>query len=257
VAWKYRIALRAWPGQIRRDAGADMLSTLADADAHRGRSSTREAVALLTGGIRVRARDRRTHVAFGLTGMFVLVVLTVVLQHPASDPPVAPDPLQLSVFRHATHRDQDPQVRQTVHEMRLEHHLFRGVVATKARLLGKAPSGSAYVLVPVRHYLDASGFPAGRTPEWKTNGLFLDRRGTQGGAGHMVSPAQFRHGELYGALAGYAYGVVPDGVVTVRAPGGRSAVKVNRNFFVYPARLRGPIPQPDWYDANGHVVPKR
>jgi hypothetical protein len=53
---RYRMALRACPAAYRRDRGLELLATLADGDDHRGRPSTREAIALAGYGLALRAR---------------------------------------------------------------------------------------------------------------------------------------------------------------------------------------------------------
>ena len=174
---------------------------------------------------------------------------------PMSDGGYVKQRVLLGVLRRKTEADRDPQVRQTVRD-------FRDERARNGRLLGKAPSGSAFVLVATRRYPDARfgrGAPVpgrlDRPVRWRRDGLCLMRRGTQGGAGHCVGTAGLRAGHLRGAIAGQAYGVVPDGVTHVRVPDREEPVPVRRNFYVY--RVHGnPGPAPIWLDAKGQEVPK-
>jgi hypothetical protein len=161
----------------------------------------------------------------------------------------------LRVLRSASRRH-DAQVRLTVREW--ADHGARGRFA---RLLGKAPSGSAYVLLPVQRYEvlgpGSSGANSDPVVTERRNGLCLIRRGTEGGAGQCTSTLGLLRGELHGALAGFGYGVVPDGVARVRPLPGRPTVAVHHNFYVYPARgSRIANADPEWLDASGRSVPK-
>lgn len=69
---RYRLALRAWPAAIRREAGAEIVATLAEGDAARGHGSTREAVALVGAGLRMRLRYHGADAALVLGGLLVL-----------------------------------------------------------------------------------------------------------------------------------------------------------------------------------------
>jgi hypothetical protein len=147
---------------------------------------------------------------------------------------------RLGVLRHESSRDHDRQVEQQVRDWRRYRPRSR-----YARLLGKAPSGSAFVLVPVREYdvmLDMS--TAERAPQIARDGLCLMRRGTQGGAGVCGSTDDLLAGRLWGALAGQVYGVVPDGVTAVQPLPGAPLVAVHRNFYVYADPRERPVPPP-------------
>ena len=126
-----------------------------------------------------------------------------------------------------------------------------------ARLLGKAPSGYAFVLLPVLEFdrLKPSTMVDGKlpTPETIRDGLCLVRRGSQGGAGKCVTTAELEKGSLWNALAGQVFGVVPDSVAAVRPAPGAKPVRVKRSFFVYPAP-EPTIPKPVFLDAHGREL---
>src|SRR5262249_37261274 len=124
-----------------------------------------------------------------------------------------------------------------------------------ARLLGKAPSGGAFVLVPVRRFrlTEIDGAPARLRTRWVPDGLCLMRRGNQGRAGSCPATAALLARALSGSIAGQSYGVVPDGVVAVRPKPGMSPVPVSRNFYVYDAIPHaGP---PAWCYPDGDCKP--
>jgi hypothetical protein len=155
----------------------------------------------------------------------------------------------LGVLRDRRPRDNDPEVADSVREWR-RYGPRRGY----ARLLGKAPSGSAFVLLPVKRYHVMIG--TGARDEMARDGLCLWRRGTQGGVGVCGSTTDLLAGRLWGAVAGQVYGVVPDRVTAVRPLPGAQLVPVRRNFYVYDdPRERGPIPPPAWCDPTGRCVP--
>jgi hypothetical protein len=123
-----------------------------------------------------------------------------------------------------------------------------------ARLLGKAPSGYAFILLPVTHFTKlAPGKDGTFSPKTIRDGICLMRRGSEGGAGMCVTTRQLQAGELNGALAGQAYGVVPDGIVAVRPHGRTTTVPVNRNFYVFPAPAGNDF-RVTWLDAQGNPV---
>ena len=155
----------------------------------------------------------------------------------------------LSVLRGWTRADNDPQVHAAV---RAYTRLGMPVRTRYARLLGKAPGGDAFVLLPV---LEFDRRRNGRRPTTKTvrDGLCLVRRGSQGGAGQCVTSAELAKGALWYALAGQVYGAVPDAVAAVRPAPGAKPVKVKRNFFVYPAP-EPTIPAPVYLDAQGREL---
>jgi hypothetical protein len=68
-----------------------------------------------------------------------------------------------------------------------------------------------------------------------------------------VTTGELAKGELWSALAGQVYGVVPDAVAAVRPEPGAKPVKVRRNFFVYPAP-RPRIGKPVFLDAQGREI---
>lgn len=151
----------------------------------------------------------------------------------------------LGVLRDPRPEDRDAQVRRTMRE-------YRELGPRAGRLLGKAPSGSAYVLLATRrHHVTRvrDGVPVTRRAP---DGLCLVRRGTRGGAGACRGTAALRAGEFHGALAGQAYGLVPDGVTHVRPPRRDELVAVRRNFYAYPAG--NDIGPPAWLDAQGEEV---
>jgi hypothetical protein len=155
----------------------------------------------------------------------------------------------LGVLRDRRPRDNDPQVSDSVREWR-RYVPRRGYV----RLLAKAPSGSAFVLVPVKRYHVTIEINA-RGDETARAGLCLWRRGTHGGAGVCGSTDDLLAGRLWGVLAGQVYGVVPDRVSAVRPLPGAQLVPVHRNFYVYDdPRERGPIPPPAWCYDTGRCV---
>lgn len=141
----------------------------------------------------------------------------------------------LGVLRQRTAADDDPQVRQQVRDWKeLQPR------ATYARLLAKAPSGGAFVLVPVRRIQRPGG-------TYHRDGLCLMRRGTQGGVGICGSTEDLQAGNIRSAIAGQVFGVVPDGIKFVRPTEGAEGVPVRRNFYVYDdprTSQRGPIPPP-------------
>jgi hypothetical protein len=147
----------------------------------------------------------------------------------------------------------DPQVEREVHSWRA-NVVPTGVL--RARLLGIAPSGSAFVLLAVNGWREYDF--ATRSDSRPYDALCLMRRGTQGGAGSCASVAQMRTGALFGALAGQVYGVVPDGVAQVRPKGSAVAIPVRHNFYSYSVRITTPpYTEPVWADAQGRTVPKR
>jgi hypothetical protein len=162
----------------------------------------------------------------------------------------------LEVLRRRTAADDDPQVAATVRDFRDEQPRVGS-----ARLLAKTPSGSAYVLVPVRKYMASDSVAGGRPgrPKEARDGLCLVRRGAQGGAGTCVSTDDLLRGRARGALAGFAYGLVPDVVRQVRPRPGDPLVRVRRNFYVYDVSgwKRGLNNAPEWYDADGRIVKQR
>ncbi len=144
----------------------------------------------------------------------------------------------LGVLGRRQERDSHPQVRATLRE-------YAELGPRAGRLLGFAPSGGAFVLLATRRYVSS----VGRRPD----GLCLVRRGSEGGAGICAGTSELRAGRLQGALAGQAYGVVPDGVASVRPAGRDEPVPVRRNFYVYP--VRGSAGSPVWLDAEGKEIP--
>jgi hypothetical protein len=85
--------------------------------------------------------------------------------------------------------------------------------------------------------------------------LCLMRRGTEGGMGFCSTVDAMRRGQLFGALAGQVYGVVPDGVARVRPPASAAEIPVRHNFFAYSVHLtEPPFRQPVWLDAHGRVI---
>lgn len=177
----------------------------------------------------------------------------------AADSSFAVQRAVLSVLRDREARDDDPRVRREIRDWRQVEHV-RGVRAQYARLLGVAPSGSGYVLVPTESY-DDPGRPDPATGRVRSrrrpNGLCLVRQGTQGGAAQCYSTSDVLRGRARDQLAGFAYGLVPDGVHAVRPSPGDRPVRVKRNFYVFPWRWqerRNPAPDPEWLDAHGQVV---
>jgi hypothetical protein len=160
-----------------------------------------------------------------------------------------------------------PQARhfEVGHEVRSWLHGGSITAVRRARLLGRAPSGSAYVLLAVSGWHDVISithhdhdpyliFKQSRSHD----ALCLMRRGTEGGMGLCSTVEAMRRGALFGALAGQVYGVVPDGVARVRPPGSETEIPVRHNFFAYSAHLtKPPFPQPTWLDAHGRVIPKQ
>ncbi len=180
---------------------------------------------------------------------------------PAADPPsVSPGGYArqrelLGVLRDRTAADDDRQVDAVVRGFRRH-----GPRAEAARLLGKAPSGGAFVLVPVERFrvLDRRR----KTPRDSRieqiparDGLCLMRRGNQGGAGICGSTQALLSGSLTGAIAGQSYGIVPDGVLAVRPTPTSRKVPVHRNFYVYDyVRSAG---WAQWCYADGSCRPTR
>jgi hypothetical protein len=154
----------------------------------------------------------------------------------------------LRVLRHPMARDRDRQVAAQLSALKHSGGV-RGIRARSARMLGKAASGYAYILVAARRYRSGLG-------RWSRNGLCLFRRGAQGGAGQCQSTADLLAGRIHGALAKETYGMVPDGVVNVVPRAGDRPVRVHRNFYRYASRGTSRVQLPHWLDAGGQPVAK-
>lgn len=192
-----------------------------------------------------------TAVTLALVAVLGLYALTPPSERPAAKPTPTPTPaprsqrfdrqLQLlGILRNRTGADNDPQVHAAVREYTRAGMPVR---TGYGRLLAKAPRRYAFVLLPV---LEFDRNTQGRPAKMQTirDGICLVRRGLQGGAGQCMTTGEVAKGELWFALAGQVYGVVPDSVAAVRPQPGAKPVKVRRNFFVYPApkpRIRKPI----------------
>jgi hypothetical protein len=154
----------------------------------------------------------------------------------------------LGVLRERTAGDDDPQVAKTVKGFGPEAR------ADYARLLDKAPSGSAFVLVPVKHYRQTTLTNGRLITRTVNNATCLMRRGTQGGAGDCKTTAQLRAHGITGALAGQYYGLVPDGVAAIRLVRNGAPIPVERNFWVTPDPGRGVQIRIEWLDEQGRVL---
>jgi hypothetical protein len=154
----------------------------------------------------------------------------------------------LHVLRHPKARDGDRQVAAQLRALKTSGGV-RGVRGRSARMLGKAASGYAYILVAARRYRSGVG-------RWSKNGLCLFRRGSEGGAGQCQSTADLLAGRIHGALAKETYGLVPDGVVQVVPRTGDRAVRVRRNFYRYASRGTSRVRAPQWLDAHGEPIAK-
>jgi hypothetical protein len=181
-------------------------------------------------------------------------------EHPAAKPTPTPTPAPrarqfdrqlrlLGILRNRTSADNDPQVHAAVRDYTRAGMPVR---TGYARLLAKAPSRYAFALLPVLEFdRNTLGLPA--KMQTIQDGICLVRRGSQGGAGQCMTTDELAKGELWFALAGQVYGVVPDSVAAVRPKAGAKPVDVRRNFFVYPAP-KPRIGKPIFLDAQGREI---
>jgi hypothetical protein len=184
----------------------------------------------------------------------------------ASDAPPAAELSAMAVLRRAqTDQDRGPQ---TEAALRYFGHSAQGVHVDHIRLL-EDRGGGAVILVPVQSYtpLDNSYSQALRERFNVHDGLcvFYPSSTGDGGAKGCYSLSQLQAGEATGQLGTHHYGLVPDGVTSVRvgySDGQVATASVSNNFYdiVSPVDPNADDPAPPrpevitWLDADGHPI---